>query len=82
MSTPVCFAVIPENLVLRVTSKNVSSHVDASAACEEEKQVLCNLDRLQDAVDIGGKVPEFKWGWFSMKDRAAKLANCEPGTVT
>ena len=69
------------NLVLSVTEGTFSYHSEATAACGFERRVLCDLNQLQDAVDIGGEVPEFKWGWFSIEDRAATLENCDPGTI-
>ena len=68
------------NLVLSVTEDTFSYHSEASEACGFEQRVLCDLEQLQDAVDIGGEVPKFKWGWFAMKDRAASLDKCDPGS--
>jgi len=73
------YLVVSMNLVLNVTLETYSYHSEAAAACSFDKRVLCDLDQLQDAVDIGGKVPEFEWGWFAIEDRAATLNDCDPG---
>ena len=67
------------NLILSVTKETFSFHSEAKAACGFEQRVLCDLNQLQDAEDIGGKVPEFKWGWFAVENRAATLEVCDPG---
>ena len=67
------------NLILSVTEGTYAYHSEAAAACSFEHRVLCDLEQLQNAEDIGGDLPEFKWGWFAIEDRAATLEHCDPG---